>query len=613
MASPRPPHLSIVSAAPAAVGVQLGSYTLLERLGVGGMAEVWKGTRVVGVGSTGKTVAIKLIAGHAALNPDYHRMFLREARVSLLLSHANIAQVFDVDIDPATSQVYMAMEYVHGLNLYQFIQRLRGDATSYPMIGYIIGEVLRGLTYAHEVEVDGENVSIVHRDISPHNIMVSTSGEVKITDFGIASIATEATTGTVRGKLQYMPPEQLLGDSRNSTVDLFSVGAVLHELIEGKPFRDAIDAARMYGLILSGAKPELNREDVPAGLRVLRDRLLEVDVSKRAPSARVALEYLYRWDGYRNASLDLGKLVKQLLARQEATVEFALDGSDTIAAGFSQPDDERESEAETQAVAPESQIQTERPGGPESQVATEQAPELSLPAIATTRGQTVQVRPPRQPATEMSRPMPVVATDRSNARTVYAVSAAILILMAVIVFAVVKGLNQDSESPAPVASMDGESRGSETGVADLPEPVVVPPDPSAVPEEPTSTETETGDTGETETETETGDTSIANTGDDGSDNDGPSRPPPPPRPPVPVTVTASSEYKLWVEIKIGTVERVIDWPEPSASLEIRPGKHWVKFRRDPDSEWVPAGRIQIPRSGPVEIMLQNDKFRVTDD
>lgn len=304
-------------------GVRVGRYQLTERLGEGGMAEVWKGVRESEVGGAKKTVAVKLIASHSARDPKFQEMFLREARVSMLLNHANICQVFDVGRE--RDKLYMAMEYVHGLNLAQLLARLGGELLPFSIISYIIGHVLQALAYAHDLETDDQQLTVVHRDISPHNIMLSVAGEVKVADFGVASVSAEETTGTVRGKLQYMPKEQLLGDSRAPTIDLFSVGAVLHELIEGRPFRHAVDAPRMYGMILSGETPPLERVDVPRTLLLLRNRLVEPEAARRPPSARVALQYVYNWDGYRNESLQLGELVKRLRAQPEPSIEVALD------------------------------------------------------------------------------------------------------------------------------------------------------------------------------------------------------------------------------------------------------------------------------------------------
>ncbi|MCA9683050.1 MAG: serine/threonine protein kinase, partial [Myxococcales bacterium] len=195
------------------------------------MAEVWMGRRTA-MGGASKTVAIKLMAAKVAHEPEFRRLFTSEARLSMLLNNSNIVQVFDVGEEQG--ECYMVMEWVDGLNLSQLCKRLSVAGERLPPVVsvYVIAEVLRALSYAHSVRTDEGSV-IVHRDVSPQNVMISTNGEVKIMDFGIARVASEDTSGVhVKGKLRYMPPEQLRGETREPTLDLFAVGAMLHELLD---------------------------------------------------------------------------------------------------------------------------------------------------------------------------------------------------------------------------------------------------------------------------------------------------------------------------------------------------------------------------------------------
>jgi serine/threonine protein kinase len=297
--------------------VKAGPYELIRRLGVGGMGEVWVARRP-GLGGTAKTAAIKLLIRdpnrQESAEATAREMFMAEARLSMQLSSSNIVQVFDIGAMEDGSP-YMAMEWIDGLNLSEFADRLRerGERMPVPLCAYVVGELLKGLACAHEFKQDGEPSPIIHRDVSPHNVMVSVSGEVKLMDFGIARVATEETSGLhVKGKVRYMPPEHLLGSTREPTVDLFPVGAILHELLDGQKFRGAVaDEPRLWGMVIKGeVEPLLYPQDVPPELDELRRALL-APATERIPSARAAFRKLTAWHGYRDAKFDL----EELLAR----------------------------------------------------------------------------------------------------------------------------------------------------------------------------------------------------------------------------------------------------------------------------------------------------------
>ena len=231
----------------------------------------------------------------------------------MLLSHSNVVQVFDAG--ESSGQSYMAMEWVDGLNLAQLTHLLRegGRKLSFSAAAFIVGEVLRALAYAHALTSEGLSHCIVHRDVSPQNILLSVSGEVKLADFGVARLAREETSGLhVKGKLRYMAPEQLAGHSRNPAVDIYAAGAVFHELLAGHKFRDSIDEAHMYGQVANGVIPTLS-EDVPLVLNRLRLAMLAARPEERLVSAEAGLEVLMGWPSYRNASLELAQLVRDFM------------------------------------------------------------------------------------------------------------------------------------------------------------------------------------------------------------------------------------------------------------------------------------------------------------
>ncbi|KIG12003.1 serine/threonine protein kinase [Enhygromyxa salina] len=327
---------------------EFGGYTLTHRLGIGGMGEVWKGQREA-LGGAAVHVAIKLLTAARTGTVDARRMFLDEARLSMLLNSSNIVKVYDA-AETEDGICYLIMEWVDGLNLAQLSEKLheRGENLPDVIIGYIIGEVLKGLAHAHDLRDGARRITIVHRDVSPHNVMLSTSGEVKLMDFGIARIASEETSGAhVKGKLRYMPPEQLRGESREPTLDLFAVGAMLHELLDRDTFRGrVVDEARLYGMVLDGEIPTMTRarQTVPNELDELREQLLAVNATDRIQSAREAFVRLCCWPEYRDARFELDEIVRRFGNVGESedprhvpydleapTVVFVADGSETAA------------------------------------------------------------------------------------------------------------------------------------------------------------------------------------------------------------------------------------------------------------------------------------------
>ena len=225
-----------------------GRYRLLERLGQGGMAEVFKAMSF-GVEGFEKTLVIKRILPELAKSKRFSDLFVHEAKLAVRLSHANVVQVFDLGTAHQAGQLtyYIAMEYVAGLDLATLIARCRDRGVQFPpaMCVYIAGEVAKGLDHAHRRRDEQMHpLGIVHRDVSPHNILISWEGEIKVTDFGIAkardSIAEEGELGPdqLQGKYPYMSPEQARGQSVDARSDLFSLGIVLYEMLTFvNPFR----------------------------------------------------------------------------------------------------------------------------------------------------------------------------------------------------------------------------------------------------------------------------------------------------------------------------------------------------------------------------------------
>jgi serine/threonine protein kinase len=239
------PAPAIVDAAPAGREPswrddRFGPYQLIDRVAIGGMAEVFKAKRA-GVEGFEKIVAVKRILPHLSENKEFLDMFVDEAKMVAGLAHPNIVQIFD--LGRIEKSYYIAMEYVHGRDLRTIMRRAREKGLRMPLdlALRVVSQVCAALEYAHRKKDErGQPMQIVHRDVSPQNILISFEGEVKLVDFGIAKAATKASNtdrGALRGKLLYMSPEQAWGRPIDRRSDVFSLGIVLYETVtETKPF-----------------------------------------------------------------------------------------------------------------------------------------------------------------------------------------------------------------------------------------------------------------------------------------------------------------------------------------------------------------------------------------
>ena len=238
--TPAPPPADAAHPADPSAHETYGPYQLLEKIAVGGMAELFRAKRT-GVEGFEKVVAVKRILPHLSDNKEFVDMFIDEAKMVAGLAHPNIVQIFD--LGKIEKSYYIAMEYVHGRDLRSILRRAteRGIALPLDLSVLIASKVCSALEYAHRKKDDhGQKMRIVHRDVSPQNILISFEGDVKLTDFGIAKAATKATaheSGALRGKLLYMSPEQAWGKPMDRRSDIFSLGLVLYEMLtEQRPF-----------------------------------------------------------------------------------------------------------------------------------------------------------------------------------------------------------------------------------------------------------------------------------------------------------------------------------------------------------------------------------------
>jgi len=219
------------------VAQQQQRYRVVEKIASGGMAEVFR-AESAGLEGFKKTVAIKRVLPHLSEKKQFIGMFLDEARLSAHLSHSNCVQVFDIGVGDNT--YFIVMEYVDGSDLKGIIeyQKKIGKLLPVEEACLICVRICEGLAYAHELrDSDGESMHIVHRDMSPPNVLLTRHGEVKIVDFGLAKANSQlehSEPGVIKGKFSYLSPEAALGQDVDARTDIFAVGIILWELLSGR-------------------------------------------------------------------------------------------------------------------------------------------------------------------------------------------------------------------------------------------------------------------------------------------------------------------------------------------------------------------------------------------
>jgi len=302
------------------------TYSMVRRLAEGGMGAVYEAQQY---GSEGfqKTVAVKTILESFSTNPEFVRLFIGEAKLVADLVHENIVQVYH--LGKTGNIYYIALEFVEGINLEQFINSHQDRSVTLPIeLGaFIISRVCRGLEYAHNKRGrDGVNLGIVHRDVSPKNIMLNYEGVVKLTDFGIAKArrVMEQEEGEVlMGKVEYMSPEQARYEATDRRSDLFSLGIVMYELLTGHHIFETEDIYETLENVKTKPIPHPKdfRPELPDMLCKILMRSLERDLTIRYQTAGemgVDLEYYMYHKGYGPTNVTCGNYLKALFLNQKS-------------------------------------------------------------------------------------------------------------------------------------------------------------------------------------------------------------------------------------------------------------------------------------------------------
>ncbi|MSP59631.1 MAG: serine/threonine protein kinase [Myxococcales bacterium] len=277
--------------------IQFGNYVLVSQIGKGGMAEVYK-AKSGGVQGFQKTVCVKRILRQHTDDAHFVEMFVNEAKISARLSHPNIVQVHELgEVD---GEFFMAMEFVHGRDLLRVMRALGADGGTAPppaVAAYIAREMCRALAHAHDhVGDDGARSPIIHRDVSPQNVMISYDGNVKLVDFGIAKAAQhagmeETRTGALKGKFAYMAPEQLDGTKASPQSDVFAVGVTLFEMLTARRlFKGTTDYDTLVRVKTQPVPPpsEMNPKIAPELDRIVATALQRDPLKRYLRAAQMA-------------------------------------------------------------------------------------------------------------------------------------------------------------------------------------------------------------------------------------------------------------------------------------------------------------------------------------
>lgn len=306
--------------APAELQERFGPYTLVRKIGQGGMAEVFLAYRDDQQQGT-PPVVVKRLHRELENNRDAVDLFLTEADVTLLLEHPNVIRVHDSG--EAAGRYYMAMEYVHGKDLGQITERLQqlGRGFDTDVAVHVMIEVLKGLDYVHHAKtVSGRELGIVHRDVTPSNIYVSSTGQVKLGDFGVAKlVGVEGWTmaGSLKGKLGYLSPEQIEGAPPTQAIDLWSAAICLFEMLAGERAFVGDNELDVMLRIKAAKVPALRKlnPDVPKPLVNILETALHKKERKRFQTARDFLNELVVYREKSGTTLNDAGLVQMLTQR----------------------------------------------------------------------------------------------------------------------------------------------------------------------------------------------------------------------------------------------------------------------------------------------------------
>jgi eukaryotic-like serine/threonine-protein kinase len=304
------------SMSPVSPGTQVGGFTLVRLLGTGGMGETWEAVRRVGP-EFEQRVAIKLAAMEVLADPQGRAMFCREASLAASLRHPNIAAVLDWN----EAGGYIVCELVDGVDLREVLRHAPTSRLPPDLIAYLIEQIARALAHAHRRVLHGERSPVIHRDMSPGNVVADYDGNLKIVDFGIAKAVRSAhRSGTVHGKLEYMAPEQARGERVDHRADQYALGVMAYEAASGARPHDGPTDRETLAKLLAGDHVPLSRQcpDLPSGLVDIIERMIAYKQSDRFPDLDAVINALVPLAPPPNTHRRMAALVHR--ARPEETI-----------------------------------------------------------------------------------------------------------------------------------------------------------------------------------------------------------------------------------------------------------------------------------------------------
>jgi serine/threonine protein kinase len=464
-----------------AAGTRFGRYEVLKHLASGGMAQVLL-ARSAGIEGFERHVVIKRIHRERANDEGTVKMFLDEARLAASLHHTNIVQVHDIGQD--NGEYFFAMEYIHGEDLRRLLNVIvdKGQLIPVPHVLAMVGAAASALHYAH----DHRGLGIVHRDVSPANILLGYDGTVKVVDFGIAKAAfrsTETQSGTLKGKISYMSPEQCMGHAVDRRSDVFALGIVLYELLTARRlFKGSSDFLTMSQIVAGNIpNPAEHRADLPPELAAIVMKSLALSPTDRYQSAeelRLALDTC----STRSSTSELADYMRQVFGRrvepwlvaEEEEPEISVDDVDFDGHGSGV------------AENPE-RLLTPPPGSLLARVRRKAAPVGGIPLVPLS-SPGIQVPPASSPASESTAggsaltPMSWSADTEAapqKKRIGLIISSVALVAVAVVGFVMFSGGSKTESSTAPAAAPTTNAPVAEPEKA--PEPVRAEPEPAKEP------------------------------------------------------------------------------------------------------------------------------------
>ena len=447
-------------------GQSLDRYELVYPVARGGMARVWV-AKLRGKHGFEKMVALKTILPTFAEDQRFRRMFLDEAKIASGIEHVNVAQI--LDLGEQAGQLYLVMEWVDGDSLQELDRAAEkaGGSLPIPVLVRVLADACAGLHAAHELaDAHGRTLNVVHRDVSPQNILISAKGVVKLIDFGVVKArrrtTEETTTGTIKGKLQYMAPEQALGQGVDRRADIWAVGATLYRLLARRPVYRGTSPHSTFKRLTSTMAPEPLPSHVPGALSTIVLKALAFEPERRFSTAAelgAALEALLQGP-YQTTSREVAACVEQYLGPALAVRRTAINEAlEEPAPG------ER-----TQPTAPEWES-----GVSTAKTLPHSAPPSAPPTVVERRpapSQVDEVTRPLQPALQRSAPPEARGPSISGGSKLVA-AGGVLVLGATLIWAF-----GPSSPEAPPTAM--------TAAAPSPVPPAPPPAPAPVIDAPLS-------------------------------------------------------------------------------------------------------------------------------